>query len=616
MLYNKFGVGVLKTLNRAAVVFRNISIKSKLMVFFLLFSTVPIALIGTISYNKASGVINEQSRKYTETVLKQTADRVESLLQEVSKIGYIVMLRPELGNNELKNLNDIDYIINTKTLEAYFSSIIVSSNYISSIYAGIGDNCLKSVNSYGSYEEESYVNFKAYTGKDKDSIVPFWTGMHENEFLYDAGYGNKYVLSYTRPLFDQTSLKRYGAIIFNISKKVMDKICAPTFESSNTNLYIVDADGYMIYNKDTSLLQKKAGNSYLEDILKGSEPQKSFIYKSNGSTTYVSYVNSKNSNWIYVVEMPIDHLLQKSRDVRDITILIILICIPVAMFASFMLATYMTNPIIKLIESMKRVEDGDFEGKLDIVADDEIGKLARSYNKMLGKIEALLENVNNENMLKRRAELKALQAQITPHFLYNTLNSIKYMAYMDDNFKIHDTTANLIELLHMSISNNKAFITVEEEINLARNYLYLQSIRYDGRFKTVYEFDDDVLGYKTLKLIIQPLVENSLLHGIDMGEGSGFIIIRAHKCEAGLCFEVEDNGRGMSEECLNEIMKYGNKTHKEKFSGIGVANIDERIKMHFGINFGISYTSKEGYGTKVTVTMPLITDESGYQSYV
>lgn len=606
-----------KILYRTSLFIRSFSIKSRLMFFCLMLSIIPISIIGTVSYNKASGVINEQSRTYTETVLRQIVDRVESLVQEVSKVSYIVALNPEIRNYKFQRTNNMDYIITIKTLESYFSSVISSSSYIGSIYACIGDSTLVSNNSYGCYDEENFTKFKVYIGDNLKSISPFWTGLHENEFMYDTGNGNKYVLSYTRPLLEQKSLNKYGSIVYNIPKSVMDKICSSTLESSNINLYIVDREGRTIYNRNSTLFPERVNNSYLQDILKNPEPQKSFLYNDNGSAVYVSYIHLNNSNnWVYVVEMPIDHLLQKSKDVRNITILIILISIVVVVFVSFLLATYITNPIIRLIGSMKRVEEGDFEGKLSIVSGDEIGKLTHSYNKMLHKIELLLDSVKNENALKRQAELKALQAQITPHFLYNTLNSIKYMAHMDGNIKIRDTSANLIELLQMSISNNKVFITIEEEIRLVENYLYLQSIRYEGRFRTVYEISEEVIKYKTLKLIIQPLVENSLLHGIDMKDGNGIIVVRAYKSHMGICFEVEDNGMGMSEEQLRKLAEHGSKAQKGSFSGIGVRNIDDRIKMHFGNDFGVSFKSKLGYGTTVTVTIPIITEESEYQSRV
>lgn len=616
MSLNKLKVTKSEISNKVAFFIKSFSIKSKLMIFFLILCIIPISIIGTISYRKASGVIDEQSRTYTETVLRQSVDSVESLRQEVSKISYIVMLNPELQKNKLQRINDMDYIISIKTLETYFSSIIGSSSYISSIYACIDDAVLISSNSYGYYEEDNFKKFKVFAGDNIKSIRPFWTGLHENEFIYDAKKGNRYVLSYTRPLLEQKSLKRYGVIVYNIPKSIMDRICASTLESTNMNLYIVDTEGRTVYNRDNTLFPEKVNKAYLHDILKNPALQKSFLYKANGNTVYVSYIYSKSNDWIYVAELPIDNLLQKSIDVRNITIFFIIISILLTVLISFLFAIYITNPIIRLIRSMKRVEEGDFKWKLSFASGDEIGKLTQSYNKMLQKIELLLDSIKRENILKRQAELKALQAQITPHFLYNTLNSIKHMAYLDGNSKIYDTSSNLIELLQMSISNNTVFITIEEEIKLAKNYLFLQSIRYDGRFRTVYEVSDDILEFKTLKLIIQPLVENSLLHGIDMKDGSGIIIIRAYRKEKSLCFEVEDNGKGMSGEQLKKIFEDESTSSKGRFSGIGLRNIDARIKMHFGSDFGLSFKSRLGYGTCATVTIPVITDESEYQSHV
>ncbi|MDO5391853.1 MAG: sensor histidine kinase [Eubacteriales bacterium] len=278
----------------------------------------------------------------------------------------------------------------------------------------------------------------------------------------------------------------------------------------------------------------------------------------------------------------------------------------VFLVVALMLALYLSHmiyrPLKQLTSTMEEVSDGNLQTRAQVVSRDEIGELAQEFNGMLDKIEDLIYRLIEEENKKKDMELEALQYQITPHFMYNTLNSIKFAALLKGEKEIGQVIGDFVELLQAAISKKGTFLTVAEEMHILENYIRLQEFRYGGSFEVTYEVDEEAQECLVPRLILQPLVENALLHGMDMKEHTGKLDICAFVTEGQLLLKVTDNGRGMSQAQIEKLLT--GKVKKDKgFTAVGIPNIRDRLKLYYGEQGGITYESSEK-GTTAMIYLP------------
>ena len=270
--------------------------------------------------------------------------------------------------------------------------------------------------------------------------------------------------------------------------------------------------------------------------------------------------------------------------------------------------TGVVKPLKKLEKHIAQVSPDNMDQRMEILTDDEIGHLSKKFNQMLDRIQNLKEQVIEEQEDKRKYELQALQAQINPHFLYNTLDSIIWMAETNDSNIVAMTEA-LAKLFRISLNKGNEEITLERELEHVKNYLIIQSMRYADKFTYEISVEPGVEKCRTIKLILQPVVENCIYHGIKKKRGSGKITIRAFRRGDDLIIEISDDGCGMPPEVCQKILSDEIEPENISGSGIGIKNVNERIQLRFGKRYGLSYMSEEGVGTTVTYILPY--DEGG-----
>lgn len=279
----------------------------------------------------------------------------------------------------------------------------------------------------------------------------------------------------------------------------------------------------------------------------------------------------------------------------------------VFLFVAAVLALYLARLIYKPVErlsiTVKQVSEGDLETRAEIISKDEIGALSLEFNQMLDHIEELIQQVIEKENLKKDAELEALQYQVTPHFMYNTLNSIKYAAKIKGEQELASLIGNFVELLQASISKKGAFLTVSGEIYILENYIRLQEFRSHTTIRMICEIAEEAQNCLIPRLILQPLVENSLIHGIDLKENDGEIKIKAEVKDDLLYLEVTDNGRGISDEMIVELL-YKKVKKTKGFTAIGIPNIRDRLKLYYGEKAGMKYYSSQK-GTTVILHLPV-----------
>jgi two-component system, sensor histidine kinase YesM len=265
---------------------------------------------------------------------------------------------------------------------------------------------------------------------------------------------------------------------------------------------------------------------------------------------------------------------------------------------------------------MMELSTGNFDVTMEYKGKDEIGILSAYFNNMVKKLKDLInENYQSkirENellFLEKEAQLNALQQQINPHFLYNTLESIKWMAYMNGAKEASDMATALGKFFKGSITKGNDWVTLEEEIEHLKNYIYIQQLRYQDKFIISWDIDEEIKYYKTIKLILQPILENAIVHGIEDMKTGGIITIKGYMAEKSVCFEITDNGRGMSIRELTELKsRFLSDLSGSKQGSIGISNVFKRLKLYFGENSSFVIESEEGKGTTVKFRIPAINE--------
>ena len=335
------------------------------------------------------------------------------------------------------------------------------------------------------------------------------------------------------------------------------------------------------------------------------------ICKLDSVKYFVTADGSADYPWDYLCLVPYNEIYASIRDALLFCILFFLAGIALTFLVCHFLVDRITRRFAKLISQMdqfaKYTPDmvlpvDEFSGE-EREAGDEVGMLSRHFSHMAREIDGLIQTDYTNRILLREAQLKALEAQINPHFLYNTLDSIIWMAETNDSNIVAMTEA-LAKLFRISLNKGNEEISLERELEHVKNYLIIQSMRYADKFTYEISVDPGVERCRTIKLILQPIVENCIYHGIKKKRGTGKITIRAYRREQNLIIEVSDDGCGMPKEICRKILSDEIESENISGSGIGVKNVNERIQLRFGKKYGLSYSSEEGVGTTVTYVLP------------
>ena len=405
-----------------------------------------------------------------------------------------------------------------------------------------------------------------------------------------------------------------GVILINLNRNKIAEICESFQENTDSLFGILNEGGEVVYQKgdsDDSPFQKEELKDLREAIR--TNTKSSFRINVDGKEYLITKRIMDNTDWCLVNMVPYSQILS---DLWRTTLIMALAIVGILVITLIGLDQILTNvikPLKKLESHMKKVNLENLNEKVVIDTDDEISHLAGKFNSMLERIENLKEQVVEEQEDKRKYELQALQAQINPHFLYNTLDSIIWMAETQDT-NIVPMTEALAKLFRISLNKGNEEILLKKELEHVKNYLIIQSMRYADKFTYDIQTEGNVENCHVIKLIIQPIVENCIYHGIKKKRGSGHISIRAFQQEKNLIIKVSDDGCGMTEEIRSKILSDEIEPENISGSGIGVRNVNERIQLRFGKEYGIFYESEEGKGTTVTYVLPYCTEVGSYDT--
>lgn len=431
----------------------------------------------------------------------------------------------------------------------------------------------------------------------------------ENDITFISSFLEKFDLSNQEKQYVFSAFRRVknekgeeiGTILVNVDEKYLEELYR--FAERNSALYIFDKKGNIVSSQNKSLLGKNfIGVKNFKELY--GENQYHTMKKLGQDYLLTNYYDPQ-TGWTIVEEMPCYVIFEPLKRMLAILTAILTLCLLAGAGAACYLSERISGPILKLCRQMDQVRLGDFDVISSIRGYEEVNQLKDSFNEMAAEIKKLLESVKQKEMKKRKSEMDFLRAQINPHFLYNTLFSIQCMTELGKNDQAVLMMSAFIDLLKKTLSVDADFILLKEEFESTEKYLVLQKIRYGDQVLFELELEEEAGGCLVPALIIQPIVENAIFHGIEARKGAGFIVVEASVIQEELVITVSDDGAGFKEEELSKLCDQLEDREGQPGKSIGIFNVQNRIKINFGGEYGLAVDSEEGIGTTVTMRLPV-----------
>ena len=590
---------------RLPVKFKSIQNSIFCAVSILVLSAVLVVTVVSLRYTNSS--IYENSVMYTQKIIGQLNQNIDSYISYIDNIASLVAgsgdaykyLYSESGIDalSLKEYNQC-----RQRLTEQFKTILKGRSDIRNIGIVRRENGSSSLFNNGMSTRNQ--NLKLDTQHWYADAV----GKYDHYNLTSSHVQN--VISGERPWVITLSrgIRNYtgegdsdGVVFIDLNYSAISELCTQNSVGTKGYVFILDQDGNIVYHPQQQQLYNELQTENISLIMNA---KTDVVTAGKGDDEKIyALSHSETTGWTIVGCMNMSEHLKNSRKARSIYVLVALGLIAVALVISSEIARNITFPIQKLRDSMKRVQKGDFSAaEIEVYSDNEIGSLTRSFNVMTHKIQDLMAQNIQEQEQKRKIELKALQSQINPHFLYNTLDSIIWMAEGKKNEEVVLMTASLARLLRQSISIENELVTIGQEIEYVRSYLTIQKMRYKDKLEFEINVDPRITHAQIIRLVLQPIVENAIYHGLKYKESKGMLKVHGYELGERIIIDITDDGVGMDEETLKHIYD----KHKVNYhsNGVGVYNVQQRLVLYYGKEYGIIYHSEKGKGTTATVVIP------------
>jgi two-component system sensor histidine kinase YesM len=607
---------VLNILNVSIVRFyQNIPIRYKLLLVLNILMIITLLGISYINFKNSEVSLTKKSTQYTQDILKLIEIRLNDYVHNLDLISQDLSLDERIRANAdlgLEPTDSLESYAEVSSLENLFRKVIFTRNEIQSIalitnkgecYPADMNNRVVSIKQLVPYKSELY-NTIIKSAREMKGLPVFVLDMEE---------GRAKNLFMARVVYDINSFDEIGLMLFLLKTDYLNTIIKDLVNEDTQNIIILTGSHDVIAERNNHASEEKM---MLElDRIQGTKGW----FLDDSQKNIISYIAmDKNPKWKIVSFVSLDSLYRDIDGLKEkIMISSIIIVLFMSMVSLLMTADFV-RPFRKLIRGMERVQKGDKEVTIELNRKDEIGYLGEAFNRMVKEMNTLSTWVYQEQLTRKEAELKALQSQINPHFLFNTLESINWMAQLNNFPEISDMVTALSSLMEASIGKGDKLITIKEELKYIDNYYLIMKKRFADRIDLIKNVDDAALDVKIPRLLIQPLVENAVHHGIDNSMGRGCITVTATLSGAMLIIVVEDDGEGIDPDDLqiiNENLAVDNETYFQRIStkkarSIGLENVNRRIKLFYGEKYGLSIESKKMSYTRVIVTVPLDCPES------
>lgn len=580
----------------------NMKLFQKFVLTYCILLIIPILIISSYAYAKLSNII-------TDNFLNSAS---ESFEQSLDYMNYTVYKIFDTSNTIVVN-NTVTDILTHDAEEYPLTEQIYDFSKLQSYLCSFENNLdIKKINLYINdgliYSSENVSFFKASSLKNtkvEDCILrtnarfiwgPMW-------YLNESTVNDTLFLLKSIKNPDDLS-EDIGFLRIDFRKSIIQDIIDKINPLDDVFSFVINSDNKIIASSRD--LKDLYDNSSIDlELIKSAAQFSNQLTTFDDGKFYLQSAAIDKTDWYMVNVLPKSSILSTIKTQRNYLFIIVILTIIMAIILAAYLVKVINKRLFQVIDGMRQVPNGHLNNYIENDSSDEVGELIDNYNYMISKMSVLIDEQYKLGKEVKNAELKALQSQINPHFLYNTLDMINWMAQKNMNKEISLAVKNLAKFYKLSLNKGKDITTIRNEVEHSKLYVNLQNMRYDNRITLITKLDESLMNCSIPKITFQPIIENSINHGI-LGRGmeNGSILISGYISQNNLIIQISDDGIGIEKEVLPLILKENNL--QTKGSGYGLKNINQRIKLLYGESYGLSFTSNYGFGTTVEITLPVI----------
>jgi len=596
------------------------SIKNRIILIFSLLIVCSIGFVGLFSYNKSSEILTDEVVKNTSNLVEQTSTNINAYFEDI-KFTVVYIATNQITADRIKNFSinswpnkfdeqkrELELVSGILRVKSNIFDILVVSN------AGLKENALNQlINPQYDFFKQKWLTDALPENSHEIKFI----SLHPQDYYAVSEYDSMDEGAETVSaviMMDPSNIQGNTAFVMcDFELKNINSLIQSLKLQNGGIVSVLDDKGKIIFSSEDSLLGKDIDSSDYNLIFNNNLG--SVFKNTEKGSELVIYSTIKSSGWKVSATIPMSNIYSKSNKIREITFRTASVCIVLVILLSILISTGITKPLHRLIEYMKNAEAGKLDIKVIRTGYGEVAVLERQFRGMLERINTLIKDVYQTRLKQRDAEFDALQSQINPHFLYNTLQMIKAEAVINDDKKVSQMITSLGYLLRYVVYNKNEMVSLQDEVEYIKNYLYIFGQRFEERIEFKLTVEDDILKCKIPKLILQPMIENAITHGLIESCETGNINLDIkyinNNCDVQI--EIYDNGRGIEEKRLQQIISELNIRSDE--SSIGLKNVQERIKLKFGEAYGISIESKIGEYTCIKICIPAVKNTGRSDSF-
>ena len=570
----------------------DVGLRGKLLCIFFLLLVLPLGVFTLYAFHRINTVIEEQTYSAAQKAFDDTHTAVEDLLGRLTQVADVLTMDPSLyalaasdstDTTYIQRLEDRDRISTTFTYLRSMSGVDRIRLYVSNAYPYTNSADIVSLDSV--QDSEWFRSFR-------EGSVVCWFGPAD---FADQPESEQGWYSLMRLIYDPSHVQEPLAILrVDISAERVDAAVSRSTITRNGTVLLLDGGEVL-----------SASSADRAETLSSSMPASAAGWvevDTPQGPCRAQTVALENCGWTLAAALPRDDIFRTSRKLRLEMLVVVVVLAAASYFLAYRLSQSITRRLYRLNDTMHAVELGDVYARVTPQGRDEIGQLMHSFSNMMTRIDTLMDEKLEQGQQIKALELKALQAQINPHFLYNTLDSIAWMCEQGRNADAVNMVHALARLFRISISRGHELIPVAREIEHAESYLQIQKYRYKNQFTYAFDVDPECLEYLCNKITLQPIIENAINHGLDLMVEEGHIDVQVKQDGGDIVFRVIDNGVGMSGEQIEAVLQRGPSDR----TGIGIKNVNDRLKIYFGRQYGLHITSELDEGTCVELRMPKV----------
>lgn len=570
--------------------------RRKILFFYILIIIIPIIISSILILFKISNVIYVKNFYIVNNKLLQLSNAINVYCNDIEKLSYDMAFNPEI-QHIIENYDPNRFFLLDSEYKKFSNLFgITRFNQNKILYISLKNLDNQEVFSVGKLHKSSPLSTKEFLSYN---INNYWSNVYKSSLYTNNDTIN--VISFYRKVIDPY-YNTIGVLRIDINEDNINELYKNFALTPNADILLINNTKNILSSNNTSYLSTNI-NSIYNNYFDLRNTKGAYITTLNNTRYQVIYNSLSVDNWKLVALIPMTDI---EKDMRNIKIYIILVFVFIICFGitlSIFFSTSITKPIYRLISTMKEVENGNLNATFKTDSNDEIALLGNSFNKMIIKIKSLINRIYRINYEKEVSRSLYLQSQVNPHFLYNTLDSIRWMARRNKDYEVSEQIESLSNLFRHVLNNGNSFTKFRNELEHINNYIKIQLNRFDKHISIDIDIDEKILDLYTINIILQPLVENSFVHGLENKIDGGKIKIIGRIKNNLILIKVIDNGVGANQEKIRSAINSSQDTLK----AFSLSNLNKRIKLYFGNKYGLEFYSRIGKGTCVILKLPKLT---------